>query len=128
MLEILQNLFVLPLIAACVIMVCVYGYIKVSHKDELYEKRDYVRYFLSSYLISLATYYVYQKFMGDAASTSGIQSGGGGESSSATSLPTMEDVADSAEALMDSVAAAPSATYNIATNIMERFNTGRPTF
>lgn len=128
MLEILQNLFVLPLIAACVIMICVYGYIKVSHNDELYEKRDYIRYFLSSYLIALTTYYVYQKFMGDVAFISGVQSGGGGESSSDASLPTMKDVADSAEALMESANTVPNATYNIATNIMERFNTGRPTF
>jgi hypothetical protein len=125
MLEILQNLFVLPLIAACIIMICVRGYIKMSHQDELYEKRDYVRYFLFSYIAALATYYVYQKFMGESVPVVTNQSGGASELVD----DVVESVADNVESLVDNVASsASSTTYGIATNIMERFNTGRPTF
>lgn len=125
MLDILQNLFVLPLIAACVIVAGIYGYYKMSHQDELYEKRDYVRYFLFSYLLALATYYVYQKFMSNGTVSEG-QMGGGDASTANTSMASvLEEVADTAESLVDT---APNPVYGIATNIMERFNTGRPTF
>ena len=127
MLDILQNLFVLPLIAALIIVSCIYGYYKMSHQDELYIKRDYVRYFLYSYLLALATYYAYQKLMSDAststssssASASSVQTGGG-----QILEDVVEQIADSAEFLVDN----GNTTYGIATNIMERFNTGRPMF
>jgi hypothetical protein len=125
MLDILQNLFVLPLIAACVIVAGIYGYYKMSHQDELYEKRDYVRYFLYSYLLALATYYAYQKFMSNGTDTD-VQMGGGDANAGTTNMASvMGDIADSAESLVDTT---PNPIYGIATNIMERFNTGRPTF
>ena len=122
MLELLQSLFILPLIVTFIIIIIVYIYHKTSHQDEEYTKRDYIRYFVLSYLSCLGIYVAYQKFTTDSVTTSSSLSGGGGDISDIATA-----TAECAENLVDNNIMNDT-TYGIMNNIMERFNTGRPTF
>lgn len=126
MLELIQNIFILPLILASAITLAIYGYFKATKQTDEYTKRDYVRYFMVIYISGVGLLYLYQKLnnggsiggVGDA-----IQAGGSGIAQILT-----EEIADCAENLVPAAASSSASLLGMATNIMERFNTGRPTF